>query len=618
MASSSEDRASECLSLQADELTALASILPSDEFEQLSSGGAISSRTVVQLRIPVHFGQPRKVRIISITPAQAAVATAAAGCAAHAHDVPAHAGGGGGSNKSGSLGGTRQGISAPPPEASSSRAAEEGSAPASTTLELQHLPPLTLRLSLPPTYPLDEPPQIDSLEAAWLQAPSSSARTAPSSQAEWVRRRLREQWEESRAEVLWSWAEWVREGLWDEVDTGGAQQDQSAEERGGWWPSNAVESDKQRDGDGFIPLFEVRALHGAHTSPRLADVLTAYNDTAETTAFQDATFYCSICLEERKGKRCARVRTCGHIFCTDCLLDYCRIGMKDGQTEILCPDPGCTKAGVAPGQRHAGTDGRQDRTGETKSLLSDSELILLVGQEEFARFAAVRKKTIAEADPSAAYCPVVGCGGVVLGRKEDEGTSFEALRECDQCGFAFCRWCAKAWHGKTPCELSAVSKLASAWLSSAPDSEERAALIRKYGAANLLRLVRTYEEERANRAWLSSHTTRCPHCGCSVEKSHGCNHLTCRPCGTHFCFLCGERLNPAHPYAHFNTPGKPCYQRLFEGLLREPVDGLLAPDEAAPGDVDQGWGGGGGGGMQDFWVGPEDEDIPWGAVFTQG
>lgn len=315
---------------------------------------------------------------------------------------------------------------------------------------------------------------------------------------------------------------------------------------------------------------------------------------------------------------------CGDVFCSECLADYVRVGMNEGLTEISCPAPDCIKRSAAAAPPAAGDAGAGDphaatTTVKTATTLTDSELVLLVGSEAFARFAAMRRRTMAEADPSAAYCPVVGCGGVVLGRKEDEGTSFEALRECDQCGFAFCRWCAKSWHGKSPCELSAVSKLASAWLSSAPDSEERAALIRKYGAANILRLVRTYEEERANRAWLSFHTTRCPHCGASVEKSHGCNHLTCVRCLVHFCHLCGQRLNPAKPYAHFNTPGTTCYQRLFEGLLREPVEGFVEDeqDAAAGGGGDQGWGPGGGGGMQDFWVGPEDEEIPWDALLTR-
>ena len=37
------------------------------------------------------------------------------------------------------------------------------------------------------------------------------------------------------------------------------------------------------------------------------------------------------------------------------------------------------------------------------------------------------------------------------------------------------------------------------------------------------------------------------------------------PCGTHFCFLCSAYLDVRNPYAHFNTQGAGCYQRLWEG-----------------------------------------------------
>ncbi|CAD7066264.1 unnamed protein product [Tilletia caries] len=484
----------ECADLQADELTALASILPEDQFEQLG-------RARVQLKIPISFDRPRKVRIISSAPPlpqnpRGTATSAAQGVQQGATDAR--------SASPLQLLAQRQ-----PPAAGPSSASHQHQP---LQLQLQHLPPLTLTLSLPPTYPLAAPPTIESLEAPWL--PSSSSSDAPSStSATWIRARLAQMWEESRAEVLWLWADWVREGLWEEIGGGGGGGGggEGEEEGCSWWPPWV--STSEREEEDCIDLFE-GSCSSSSTTPPLSDILRAHNSSAETSAFEYATFYCSICLDDHKGRRCTRLLGCGHVFCSDCLTDYVRVAIDEGLTEISCPDPECTK-----NSNSNRVDSEKEEEEEKKRIVSDSELLLLVGQELFGRFAAMRKKTIAEADPTAAYCPVVGCGAVVLGRKEDEGTSFEALRECEQCGFAFCRWCGKAWHGKTPCELSAVSKLASAWLASPPESEERALLTRKYGLANLLRLVATYQEERANRAWLSSHTTRCPHCGCSVEKT---------------------------------------------------------------------------------------------------
>jgi hypothetical protein len=40
--------------------------------------------------------------------------------------------------------------------------------------------------------------------------------------------------------------------------------------------------------------------------------------------------------------------------------------------------------------------------------------------------------------------------------------------------------------------------------------------------------------------------------------------MRCKPCGAHFCYLCGDGVNAEHPYKHWNIQGIVCYQRLFE------------------------------------------------------
>ena len=40
--------------------------------------------------------------------------------------------------------------------------------------------------------------------------------------------------------------------------------------------------------------------------------------------------------------------------------------------------------------------------------------------------------------------------------------------------------------------------------------------------------------------WKRDHTKACPSCGVAIEKSMGCNHMTCSKCKGHFCWICGE------------------------------------------------------------------------------
>lgn len=61
-------------------------------------------------------------------------------------------------------------------------------------------------------------------------------------------------------------------------------------------------------------------------------------------------------------------------------------------------------------------------------------------------------------------------------------------------------------------------------------SQGRLLLERRYGRANILRLVAKAEEDRANREWLENSTMACPFCHVRVQKSMGCNHVSRLTC----------------------------------------------------------------------------------------
>ena len=51
----------------------------------------------------------------------------------------------------------------------------------------------------------------------------------------------------------------------------------------------------------------------------------------------------------------------------------------------------------------------------------------------------------------------------------------------------------------------------------------------------------------------------CPTCNVRVQRSFGCNHMTCTQCRTHFCYRCGTRLDSESPYGHFRSGGCPTF-----------------------------------------------------------
>ena len=117
-------------------------------------------------------------------------------------------------------------------------------------------------------------------------------------------------------------------------------------------------------------------------------------------------------------------------------------------------------------------------------------------------------------------------------------------RQCPKCQYSFCLHCSATWHGPhTPCAFPQTSVLVLEYLSYPEDSDARRAMEMRRGKANLDRMVSQYREDQENKRWLESRTRACSGCGVRVEKSHGCNHMTCGRCQTHFCYRCGSSVS---------------------------------------------------------------------------
>lgn len=81
------------------------------------------------------------------------------------------------------------------------------------------------------------------------------------------------------------------------------------------------------------------------------------------------------------------------------------------------------------------------------------------------------------------------------------------------------------------------------------------------------------------------HYQKCPGCEKDIFPAEGCNHMTCRPpCGTHFCFICGDRV-AARQSGHWRRGGCPRFGMSGpRGIWDEP--GEHSEDEDFDGDGD--------------------------------
>lgn len=368
-------------------------------------------------------------------------------------------------------------------------------------LSLTVLPPILLEVLLPPSYPLYLPPSIILIRATKNWLVNHLALQAALSQ----------KWESGES-ALYSWVEYIRSGDFFK-DIGSILSD---------------------DVTFQIP----------HPTPQLlASALVEFDSSSKTAQFSQNSYPCSICLTHLKGHKCLQL-SCNHIFCRSCLEDFWQLCITEGDVErVGCPDPACVKEG---------------------RLASQEEIIRVVPEAEVQRWRWLKNKQELERDPTILHCPVPFCQALVqkpVGT--DTESRWDAFRQCPTCSFSFCAFCKYTWHGPiSPCPISHTEQLIQEYLKE--DTEGRNTLELRYGRRLVHSLVARYEQEQSTKQWIHSSTTSCPGCKSSVEKSMGCNHMTCTRCKHHFCYRCGENLNPDDPYAHFSVPAQRCYKKLFD------------------------------------------------------
>jgi len=255
-------------------------------------------------------------------------------------------------------------------------------------------------------------------------------------------------------------------------------------------------------------------------------------------------------LSPHKGSACIAL-SCTHVFCKDCLREFWGTCIAEGEVErVMCPDEECVKSG------------RKAREEEVRSVVLDERVV--------ERWKWIRQKIELEKDPTTVHCPMEWCQAPVRRpravKEEEEESQWDRLRTCQSCQYSFCVLCKRTWHGPlTVCPPSVTMPFVLEYMSADAGSPKRREIERRLGKNNIKRLVARYQEEELNRKWIDQSTMACPGCEVKVEKSLGCNHMTCARCGCHFCYRCGQKLPPKEPYKHFSTRGIDCYEKLFDG-----------------------------------------------------
>jgi len=373
---------------------------------------------------------------------------------------------------------------------------------------LSFLPPLHLKIALPEGYPDQKAPTVAlSTTPPWL----------PWSTIDRLQKEVNTLWEDyGHGQTVYAYIDFLQ---------------QSAE--------NGF--DLNAGGNHILKL---------DTSMRIP--LLNFDTTTQREKFERATFDCGVCLEPKKGTACYKMTRCGHVFCKACLQDFYNNAITEGDvSSVTCLEPSCDKDKQTANRRSK----------KPKTLPPGELLLIPIERHMVQRYVDMRRKKQLESDSSTIYCPRQWCQGPARSKKypkitdlsrmdswEDEAdidsppqpldpnkppAAMDRLAICDDCSYAFCKTCMQTWHGE----------YVRCW----PKTEAEIS-----------------EDERLSYEYLTQHTSPCPVCSSPIQKTEGCNHMTCFTCMTHFCYLCGAWLDRADPYAHFSDQKAECYGRLFD------------------------------------------------------
>lgn len=197
-------------------------------------------------------------------------------------------------------------------------------------------------------------------------------------------------------------------------------------------------------------------------------------------------YQCPICLEMVTA---FSALGCGHRACTPCYSAYVGHKIDDEGTAAVrarCPLVKC------------------------RVQLTDALVNALATDAQRARYAVYLERAFVDDHPRLAWCPAPSCTHAILMVQPADGAPLTgAARVACACGEVFCFACLRDDHSPATCEQLRL------WLIKCKDDSE------------------TYN-------WLQANTRACPACKTSVEKSGGCNHMTCRhaSCGHEWCWVC--------------------------------------------------------------------------------
>ncbi|CAN6448718.1 unnamed protein product [Victoria cruziana] len=209
----------------------------------------------------------------------------------------------------------------------------------------------------------------------------------------------------------------------------------------------------------------------------------------ESSKTKPTEMRCRTCMEMKMFDRSFQPSGCDHLFCSDCVVMHVTTKLGDNLWRIPCMEARCTSEF------------------ELESCLS------ILTPEVVDRWAALLSESLIQ-NGDKIYCPFQDCSALMWNDSERKESIKDV--ECPHCHRLFCAQCKVGWHAGINCR-----------------EYQRTMSWEKCEDAMMMEMAK-------ERKW-----QRCPRCQFYVERSDGCQQMTCR-CGFRFCYNCGSQWSAAH------------------------------------------------------------------------
>jgi hypothetical protein len=198
--------------------------------------------------------------------------------------------------------------------------------------------------------------------------------------------------------------------------------------------------------------------------------------SASGTSQQQKSCVCPVCFDEPTEPI---VLDCSHSWCRSCLVDYLN-SAKDNRTFPLT----CLGNDASCSQRIPLYFSRNILSAADFEALATAALMAYVNTRPNEFF----------------YCPSPDCSQFYRGVPQ---MSKQAVIQCPSCLARICPHCHIFAHDGMTCA------------------------------------ERDSQGDRLFRQWTATHDVKpCPGCKAPIERTEGCNHMTCARCETHICWVC--------------------------------------------------------------------------------